>query len=86
MILRDCPVDAECPGPVADSSESARGHHRVGSLGRVKVADQVIDDMGPLGRVQLGSRTTPSPTQRRTSMRHSAGSQARAYQTVAEIP
>jgi hypothetical protein len=25
----------------------------------VKVGDQVIADLGPLGRVQLGSRTTP---------------------------
>jgi hypothetical protein len=54
MILRDCPVATERPGPIADSSESARAHHWVGFSRVVKVGGQVIADMDPLGRVQLG--------------------------------
>ena len=79
MILRDCPVDAERPDPVADSSESARVI--TGSVVQVvvKVKDQVIADMCPPGRVQPWLENDAIPTQPRNSMRHSAGSQARAY-------
>jgi hypothetical protein len=101
MILRDRPVDAECPGPVADSSESARGHHWVGSPGRGQGRRPGHGDMGPLGRVPLGLdrvqlwlENDAIPTQWRNSMRHCTGSQARAQSassprsevTVAGIP
>jgi hypothetical protein len=70
MILRDCPVDPECPGPVADPSESARGHLWVGFCRVVKVGGQVIADMAPLGIIsafaqlrRLGGHTLwPSPS------------------------